>query len=70
MAKVKINNKCIPIECLETVENYASKMGQTRANIYYHIKSGNLPSVTIGNNYFIVTESKPIENEKTDADSQ
>lgn len=63
MAKVKINNKCIPIECLETVENYASKTGQTRANVYYHIKNGNIPSVKIGNNSFIVEASKESEQE-------
>lgn len=68
MAKVKINNKCIPIECLETVDNYAAKIGQTRANVYYHLKNGNLPSVKIGNNSFIVMDIK--EENKSSEDQQ
>ena len=62
--KVKINNKCIPIDQLISIKEYADKTGQTRANVYYHLKEKNLKTIKIAGTSFIIEENNDSDNEQ------
>ena len=54
--QVKVNNECVPVESLISVEDYAKRMGCTRANVYYHIREKNIKTVKIANTNFVIIE--------------
>lgn len=56
--KVKIEKDCIDSENLISVDAYAQKVGCTRANVYYHIKQGNVKIAKIAGTVFVIDESK------------
>lgn len=62
--KVKIENDCVPVNKLLSVEQYAQKTGYTRANIYYHIREKNIETVKIGNNTFVIDENNHLDNQQ------
>jgi hypothetical protein len=64
--KVKIKSKCINTDRLISVEDYAKTKGQTRANIYYFIRSEKAPFEWVkiaGKHFIVLPESK---NNSTD----